>query len=74
MVKPNMAEVLRRELARPGWRGERIAVGTATDAYQPAEGRYQLTRRVLAVMRDFRNPLSLITKSTLVLRDAGILA
>ncbi|MDQ3695339.1 MAG: radical SAM protein [Chloroflexota bacterium] len=74
VVRTNMAEVPWRELARPGWTGERVAIGTATDVYQPVEGRYQLTRRVLGVMRDFRNPLSLITKSTLVLRDVGILA
>src|ERR671915_631092 len=40
VVKTNMADVLRRELARPGWTGDRVAIGTATDPYQPAEGRY----------------------------------
>jgi DNA repair photolyase len=74
IVKTNMADVLRRELIRPGWSGDRVAIGTATDAYQPAEGTYQVTRRVLAVMHAYRNPLSLITKSTLVLRDLDILA
>lgn len=74
VVKTNIAEVLRRELARPGWTGEPVAIGTATDAYQPVEGKYQLTRGVLAVMHAFRNPLSIITKSTLVLRDLDLLA
>lgn len=74
VVKTNLAEVLRRELARPGWTGEPVAIGTATDAYQPVEGKYRLTRDVLAVMHSFRNPLSIITKSTLVLRDLDLLA
>ena len=51
-VKVNVAEVLRRELARPSWRGEPIAIGAATDPYQPAEGRYRLTRACLEVLRD----------------------
>jgi DNA repair photolyase len=72
-VKTNLAEVLRKELAKPSWTGERVAVGTATDAYQPCEGRYRITRRALEAMRDYRNGLSIVTKSTLVLRDADIL-
>ena len=74
VVKTNMADVLRRELARPGWTGERVAIGTATDAYQPGEGRYEVTRRVLGVLHAFRNPISITTKSTLVLRDRELLA
>lgn len=74
VVKTNMADVLRRELARPGWSGDRVAIGTATDAYQPAEGMYEVTRRVLGVLHAFRNPLSITTKSTLVLRDLDLLA
>src|SRR3712207_2184342 len=50
VVKTNVAEVLRRELARPAWRGEAVAIGTATDPYQPCEGRYRLTRRVLEAL------------------------
>lgn len=74
LFKRNIAEVLRRELRRPSWPGELVALGTATDPYQPAEGRFRLTRRVLEVLRDSVNPMSLVTKSPLVLRDAGVLA
>jgi DNA repair photolyase len=73
VVKTNLPELLRRELARPAWTHERVAIGTATDAYQPAEGRYRLTRRSLQVLRDYATPLSIVTKSTLVLRDLDLL-
>jgi DNA repair photolyase len=73
-VKTNLPEVLRRELARSAMAGERISIGTATDPYQPIEGKYQLTRRSLEAMRDYRHPVSIITKSTLVLRDLDLLA
>jgi DNA repair photolyase len=73
-VKTNLAEVLRRELARPSWAGESVAIGTANDPYQPCEGRYRLTRAALAALAERRNPLSAVTKSTLVLRDLDILA
>lgn len=73
-VKKNLPVVLRRELAKPTWGGERVSIGTATDPYQPGEGRYRLTRGVIEAMRDFRNPLSIVTKSTLVLRDGDLLA
>src|SRR5829696_4337263 len=65
-VKTNLPDVLRKELAKPSWTGERVAIGTATDAYQPCEGRYRITRRALEAMRDYRNGLSIVTKSTLV--------
>ncbi len=55
-VKTNIAEVLRRELARPRWEHEPIAIGAATDPYQPAEGRYRLTRACLEALRDASNP------------------
>ena len=74
MVKTNIVEVLRRELGRPSWRGEQVAIGTSTDAYQPAEGRFRLTRRALEALRDFRTPLGLVTKSPMVWRDADVLA
>ncbi|MDP9357152.1 MAG: hypothetical protein M3R02_18070 [Chloroflexota bacterium] len=74
LFKTNLPEVLRRELARPAWMGERVAIGTATDPYQPCEGHYFLTRRALEVLRDHRNPLSMVTKSTLILRDLDLLA
>jgi DNA repair photolyase len=74
VVKTNVADVLRRELARPSWHGDAVALGTVTDPYQPCEGRYRLTRRVLEALREFRNPASITTKSTLVLRDLDLLA
>lgn len=73
VVKTNFAAVLRRELTRPGWGRERVAIGTATDAYQPCEGRYRITRGVLAALRDSRTPCHITTKSTLVLRDLDLL-
>src|SRR5947209_7797708 len=73
-VKVNVADVLRRELARPSWRGEPIALGTATDCYQPAEGRFRLTRQVLEVCLDYSQPVSIVTKSTLIRRDQELLA
>lgn len=74
VVKTNFAEVLRRELARPGWTAERASLGTATGPYQPCEGRYRITRAALEALRDRANPVSIVTKSTLVLRDIDILA
>ena len=69
VVKTNVVEVLRRELASPRWEGETVAMGTATDPYQHCEGRYRLTRGVIEALADFRNPLSILTKSTLIVRD-----
>lgn len=74
VVKTNFAEVLRVELAHPAWRRERVVIGTATDAYQPCEGRYGITRRVLEALVEFRTPASVTTKSTLVLRDLDLLS
>jgi DNA repair photolyase len=73
-VKVNVADVLRAELARPAWRGEGIAIGAATDPYQPAEGRYRLTRRCLEALRDASNPFSIITRGPMIVRDADVLA
>src|SRR5438445_456986 len=61
-VKVNVADVLARELARVGWQREVVAVGAATDPYQPAEGRYRLTRRCLQAFAAARNPFSIITR------------
>jgi len=72
-VKVNAPEVLRDELARPSWRRELVAVGTATDPYQPAEARYRITRRILQALAEFRTPASLVTRSPLVLRDLDVL-
>jgi DNA repair photolyase len=73
IVKSNIPEVLRRELGRRTWKRERVAIGTATDAYQPCEGRYRLTRRCLEALRDANTPVSIVTKSTLILRDRALL-
>jgi DNA repair photolyase len=73
-VKSNIAEVLRRELARPSWKGESVAIGAATDPYQPAEGRFRLTRACLEELARARNPFGLITRGPLVVRDVDVLA
>jgi DNA repair photolyase len=73
VVKRNMAQVLRRELARASWARERVALGTATDAYQPCEGRYRLARGLLEALHEFQTPVSIVTKSTLVWRDRDVL-
>ena len=73
VVKVNVPEVLRAELARPSWKREHIALGTNTDPYQWVEGRYKLMRGIWEAMRDFSNPCSILTKSPLVLRDADLL-
>ena len=73
-VKVNIPEVLRAELARPSWRGDGIAIGAATDPYQPAEGRYKLTRACLEVLRDAATPFSIITRGPMIVRDVGVLA
>jgi DNA repair photolyase len=73
VVKVNVPEVLRAELARPSWKRETVALGTNTDPYQWVEGRYKLMRGIWEAMRDFANPCSILTKSPLVLRDADLL-
>jgi len=73
-VKTNVAEVLRRELARSSWRHEPVAIGAATDPYQPAEGRYGLTRACIEALAEAANPFSLITRGPLVVRDVDVLA
>src|SRR4051794_12309498 len=72
VVKVNLPEVLRKELNRPSWKGEHVALGTNTDPYQWVEKRYRLTRGVWEAMRDFRNPCSVLTKSPLLLRDIDL--
>ncbi|MFB9803097.1 Rv2578c family radical SAM protein [Streptomonospora salina] len=73
MVKVNAGELLRRELANPRWSGEPIAMGTNTDPYQRAEGRYRLMPEIIAALRDFANPFSVLTKGRLILRDLDLL-
>jgi DNA repair photolyase len=72
-VKVNIAEVLRGEVTRRSWARELVAIGAATDPYQPAEGRYRLTRRCLEVLTGVRNPLSLITRGPMIVRDIDVL-
>jgi DNA repair photolyase len=73
VVKVNVPEVLRAELARPSWTREHVALGTNTDPYQWVEKRYGLMRGIWEAMRDFANPCSILTRSPLVLRDADLL-
>jgi DNA repair photolyase len=73
VVKVNLPEVLRAELAKPSWGRHHIAMGTNTDPYQWVEGRYKLMRGIWAAMRDFANPCSILTKSPLLLRDKDLL-
>ncbi|HEX5266452.1 MAG TPA: radical SAM protein [Acidimicrobiales bacterium] len=74
VVKINAVERVRAELAAARWSGEPIAMGTNTDPYQPCEGKYHLTRGIVEALSDARNPFSILTKSTLVLRDLDLLA
>jgi DNA repair photolyase len=73
VVKVNAVERLRAELRAPKWQGEHIAMGTNTDPYQPAEGRYRLTRGLIQALSEARNPFSILTKSTMILRDLDLL-
>jgi DNA repair photolyase len=73
-VKTNVAEVLRRELARPSWEREPVAIGAATDPYQPAEGRYRLTRACIEAFADAASPFAIITRGPLIVRDVDVLA
>jgi DNA repair photolyase len=74
LVKRNLADVLRREVSRATWTRKTVAVGTATDPYQPIEGHYRLTRRCLEVLAEARTPVSVITKGPMVVRDADVLS
>jgi DNA repair photolyase len=73
VVKTNVAEVLRRELARPSWTREHVAMGTNVDCYQRAEGRYQLMPGVIQALHEAATPFSILTKGALVLRDLPLL-
>jgi DNA repair photolyase len=72
-VKPNVAEVLRRELGRPSWAHEEVALGTATDPYQPAEGRFRLTRACTVELAASGTPFLIVTRGPLILRDLDVL-
>lgn len=73
-VKVNLPEILRRELDKPTWHRELVALGTATDPYQPIEGHYKLTRHALSALLAARTPVGLVTKGPMVVRDADLLA
>jgi DNA repair photolyase len=72
-VKTNVAQVLRWELHKRTWRHESVAIGAATDPYQPAEGRYKLTRQCLEVLAAAHNPFGLITRGPMIVRDVDVL-
>src|SRR5512139_2552447 len=74
LVKPEAPELLRRTFESPRWQPQTIALSGNTDCYQPVERQLRLTRRCLDVCAEFRNPVSVITKSALVARDADLLA
>ncbi|MFL5736501.1 MAG: radical SAM protein [Actinomycetota bacterium] len=73
VVKVNAPQVLRRQLAAKRWKGDPIAMGTNTDPYQRAEGRYRLMPEIIRALTDYRNAFSILTKGTLILRDVGLL-
>jgi DNA repair photolyase len=73
-VKTNVAQVLREELWLRSWRREVVALGTATDPYQPVEGKYRLTRRCLEELVDRRSPVNLVIKGPMVIRDVDVLS
>src|SRR4051794_25870052 len=73
-VKTNLVEVLRRELARRSWKREKVVVGTATDPYQPAEGRFRLTRGAIEALGDARTPIGFITRGPMIVRDVDVLS
>jgi DNA repair photolyase len=73
VVKVNAVEVLRSELRKKRWKGESIAMGTNTDPYQRCEGKYALTRGIIETLIEYRNPFSILTRGTLMLRDLDLL-
>ena len=72
-AKPNAASLLREVLSRPGYRPQPFALGANTDPYQPVERRLKLTRQILEVLAESRHPVSIVTKSNMVLRDLDLL-
>ena len=73
VVKVNAPDLLRKELRARKWKGDHIAMGTATDPYQRAEGRYKIMKRIIETLTEFRNPFSILTKGTLIARDLELL-
>jgi DNA repair photolyase len=74
VVKVNAPQLARKELAAPKWQGEHVAMGTNVDCYQRAEGKYRLMPGIIGALKDAANPFSILTKGTLILRDADLLA
>jgi len=74
IVKVNAPELLREAFARKSWKGESITFSGNTDCYQPLEGRYQLTRQLLSICLEHKNPVAIITKSPLIRRDLDVLS
>jgi DNA repair photolyase len=74
LIKRNLPAVLRKELGRPSWAPEWVAIGTATDPYQPVEGEVRLTRQAIEVLLEAKTPFSITTKGPMVVRDADLLA
>ncbi len=74
VARPGIAAVLARELSRKSYKPATIAIGTNTDPYQPIEGRFRAMREVLEVLRDFRHPVGIVTKGTLIERDIDVLS
>lgn len=72
-VKVNAAAVVRAEVSKRSWKHEKVCIGTATDPYQPLEGRYRVTRGILEALRDYPTPAAIITRSPLVVRDIDVL-
>jgi DNA repair photolyase len=73
-IKVNVAAVLRSELSRRSWQRATVVIGAATDPYQPAEGRYKLTRQCLQTLGDFSNPTAMITRGPMIVRDIDVLS
>jgi len=73
LVKRNFVEVLRQELDRPSWKRQQVALGTATDPYQPIEGHYKLTRRTIEALTNARTPTGIVTKGPMIVRDRDVL-
>ncbi|HXA28802.1 MAG TPA: radical SAM protein [Candidatus Angelobacter sp.] len=73
LVKTNVGAVLRGELGRRSWKREPVAIGSATDPYQPAEGRYRLTRGCLEALHDHRTPTHITTRGPMIVRDLDVL-
>jgi DNA repair photolyase len=73
-AKPDMPKLLERELSKPGYKAKTIAIGTNTDPYQPIEKEWRIMRQILEVLDEANHPVTIVTKSALVMRDVDILA